>query len=143
LAAEFGGRAVRFDECLSAMAEADIVVSSTGAPQTILHREDVASVMTARRNRALFLIDIAVPRDVDAEVEQLNGVYLYNVDHLEAIVRENVRQREQEAVRCDRIVRERTAELMARLTPALKPGMEPRPTTQPDWGLGAVATCPG
>jgi glutamyl-tRNA reductase len=143
LATEFGGRALRFDECLSAMAEADIVVSSTGAPQTILHREDVASVMAARRNRALFLIDIAVPRDVDTEVEQLDGVYLYNVDHLEAIVRENVRQREQELVRCHTIIRERTAALMARLTSALEPAFEPRPSVQAGWGLGAVATCPG
>ena len=143
LATEFGGRAVRFDECLPAMAEADIVVSSTGSPQTILHREDVASVMAARRNRPLFLIDIAVPRDIDAEVEQLDNVYLYNVDHLEAIVRENVRQREQELVRCQTIIRERAAGLMARLTPALEPAFEPRPSAQPDWGLGAVAACPG
>jgi glutamyl-tRNA reductase len=143
LATEFGGRAVRFDECLSAMAEADIVVSSTGAPQTILHRDEVASVMAARRNRALFLIDIAVPRDVDAEVEQLDNVYLYNVDHLETIVRENMRQREQETSRCHAIVRERTAGLMARLTPALEPAIAARPSAQPDWGLGAMATCPG
>lgn len=143
LAAEFGGRAVRFDECLSAMAEADIVVSSTGAPQTILHREDVASVMAARRNRALFLIDIAVPRDVDTEVEQLDDVYLYNVDHLEAIVRDNMRQREQELVHCHTIIRERAAGLMARLRSALEPAFEPRPSAQPDWGLGAAATCPG
>ena len=63
--------------------------------------------MAGRRNRPLFLIDIAVPRDIDAEVEQLDNVYLYNVDHLEAIVRENVRQREQELARCQAIL-ERT-----------------------------------
>ena len=107
LATEFGGRAVRFDECLQAMAEADIVVSSTGCPQTILHRADVASVMSARRNRPLFLIDIAVPRDIDADVDQLDNVFLYNVDHLEAIVRENVRQREQELARCQALLSER------------------------------------
>ena len=87
LAGEFGGQAVRFEELPSALAGADIVVSSTGCPQTILHREDLQTVMAARRNRPLFLIDIAVPRDIDADVDRLDNVYLYNVDHLEAIVR--------------------------------------------------------
>src|SRR5215472_558775 len=100
LANEFGGRAVRFDECLDRMVEADIVVSSTGSPQTILHRADIEAVIPARRNRPLFLIDIAVPRDIDADVEQLENVYLYNVDQLETIVRENVRLREQELAHC-------------------------------------------
>jgi len=141
LATEFGGRAVRFDDCLQAMAEADIVVSSTGSPQTILHRDDVASVMAGRGNRPLFLIDIAVPRDIDAEVERLDNVYLYNVDHLEAIVRENVRQREQELARCQAIIRERAEALMARLTPASN--YDPDVQPQPRWVLGAVAACPG
>jgi glutamyl-tRNA reductase len=118
LAAEFGGRAVRFDNCLAAMSEADIVVSSTGSPNTILHRAEVASVMSARRNQPLFLIDIAVPRDIDADVDQLENVFLYNVDHLEAIVRENVRQREQELARCQAILHERTVALMSKLAPA-------------------------
>ena len=143
LANEFGGRAVRFDDCLQAMAEADIVVSSTGSPQTILHRDGVASVMAGRGNRPLFLIDIAVPRDIDADVEQLDNVYLYNVDHLEAIMRENVRQREQELTRCRSILGERAAALMARFTPAPETNYDPRVQSQPRWVLGAVAACPG
>lgn len=115
LAAEFGGRAIRFDDCLSAMAEADIVVSSTGCPQTILHRADLAQVMPLRRNRPLVLIDIAVPRDIDADVQVVENVYLYNIDHLEAIVRENLKSREQELGRCEQIIATRAAELMARL----------------------------
>src|ERR1041385_3945629 len=103
LAAEFGGRAVRFDDCLSSMIEADVVVSSTGCPQTILHRADVARVMAARRHRPLVLIDIAVPRDIDADVQDVDNVYLYNIDHLEAIVRENLKSREQELGRCAEI----------------------------------------
>ena len=59
-----------------------------------------------------------MPRDIDADVEQLDNVFLYNVDHLEAIVRENVRQREQELARCQAILQERTTALMARLAPA-------------------------
>ena len=143
LANEFGGRAVRFDDCLQAMAEADIVVSSTGSPQTILHRDGVASVMAGRGNRPLFLIDIAVPRDIDADVEQLDNVYLYNVDHLEAIMRENVRQREQDLTRCRSILGERAAALMARFTPAPETNYDPRVQSQPRWVLGAVAACPG
>ena len=143
LATEFGGRAVRFDECLEAMAQADIVVSSTGAPQTILHRAEVASVMTGRANRPLFLIDIAVPRDIEAEVDQLDNVYLYNVDHLEAIVRENVQHREQELVRCRAILAERTAALMPRLAPAAPRNPSPGLSARPEWALDAMAACPG
>jgi glutamyl-tRNA reductase len=143
LANEFGGRAVRFDECLQAMAQADIVVSSTGSPQTILHRDDVASVMAGRGNRPLFLIDIAVPRDIDAEVDQLDNVYLYNVDHLEAIVRENVRHREQELARCQAILAERTGAIMARFTRAPERTFHPSFPSQPAWALDAVTACPG
>jgi glutamyl-tRNA reductase len=114
LAAEFGGRAVRFDECAAALVEADIVVSSTGCPHTILHREDIARVMPARQNRPLFLIDIAVPRDIAADVQQLSNVYLYDVDDLEVIVRENVRQREQELARCQTIILDHVQAVMAR-----------------------------
>jgi len=143
LAGEFGGRAVRFEDCLKAMAEADIVVSSTGCPQTILGREDLASVMAARRNRPLFLVDIAVPRDIAPNVEQLPNVFLYNVDHLEAIVRENVRLREHELDRCQAIIGQRTATLMTRFAPA--PERHSGPAVQPErgWGLGAMAACPG
>jgi glutamyl-tRNA reductase len=143
LANEFGGRAVRFDECLQGMAEADIVVSSTGSPQTILNREDLAKVMPLRRNRPLFLIDIAVPRDIDADVEQLENVYLYNVDHLEAIVRENVRMREQELARCQTIITERTGSLLAKLGPAPERTHVPNTQTEPGWVLGGVSACPG
>ncbi len=138
LAAEIGGRPVEFESFLSAMAEADIVVSSTGCPQAILHREDVASVMRARRNRPLFLIDIAVPRDIDHEVEQLEGVYLYNVDHLEAIVRENVRSREQELARCHQIIAERAAALLARFAPVPERAAQAPGQTQPAWALGGA-----
>jgi glutamyl-tRNA reductase len=117
LATEFGGRAVRFDDCLTAMIEADIVVTSTGSPQTILNAAQIERVMAARRNRPLFMIDIAVPRDIDADVQHLDNVYLYNIDHLSALVRENVRLREQELSRCHEIISKRTAEVMARFAP--------------------------
>ena len=115
LASEFGGKAVRFEECLTAMADADIVVASTGCPKTLLHRADVEKLMSARRNRPLFLIDISVPRNVDADVQRIDNVYLYNIDDLEAIVRENVRSRVQELSVCDQIVDARAMALMSKL----------------------------
>jgi glutamyl-tRNA reductase len=114
LAAEFGGTPLPLHEMLPAMAKVDIVVTSTGAPQTILSRKDLQPVMAARRDRPLFLIDIAVPRDIDADVETIDGVFLYNVDHLEAIVRENVRHREHELTRCVEIIQARSSAFMKR-----------------------------
>jgi glutamyl-tRNA reductase len=143
LAREFGGRAVHFEQFLEAMAEADIVVSSTGCPHTILHRESVAAVMPARRNRPLFLIDIAVPRDIDPEVQELNNVYLYNVDHLESLVRENVRLREQELTNCRAIIAERAASLMARFAPTARPEVCAGAPTQSPWALPAPIACQG
>jgi glutamyl-tRNA reductase len=141
LAKEFGGRAVRFDECLNGMIEADIVVSSTGSPQTILNRNDLASVMPARGNRSLFLIDIAVPRDIDADVQQLENVYLYNVDHLESIVRENVRNREQELAKCQSIIAERAATLIAKFTPRPEFTLIPELRPRPGWALAEAVAC--
>jgi len=118
LAAEFGGRAIQLNDCIGAMSEADIVVSSTGCPTTILKHSDVESAMRSRRNRPLFLIDIAVPRDIDPAVQHLQNVYLYNIDDLEALVRENLRLREQELAHCRAIIDRRTEAVMAKLTPS-------------------------
>lgn len=139
LANEFGGRAIHFDELLSAMKDVDIVVSSTGCPHTILKRDDLAAIMPLRRNRPLFLVDIAVPRDIDADVQELPNVYLYNVDHMEAIVRENVRLREQELARCQSIIAERAASLMARFAPT--PAREFSVSNAPGgaWALSELA----
>jgi glutamyl-tRNA reductase len=143
LAGEFGGRAVRFDERLATLGEADIVVSSTGSPEVILQREEVASVMPARRQRPLFLIDIAVPRDIDPAVQQLPNVYLYNVDHLESLVRENVRLREQELEQCRAIINARTTALLAKLKPAAAGPAEARLAVQPGWTLQNATACHG
>jgi glutamyl-tRNA reductase len=115
LAAEFGGRAVRIEDSAAAMTEADILVSSTGSPDIVLKREDVAKILPARGNRPLVLVDIAVPRDIDPAVAELQNVYLYDIDDLEAVVRENTKNREQELAVCRQIIAEHSAELMARL----------------------------
>jgi glutamyl-tRNA reductase len=141
LAKDFGGRAVRFDECFKGMTEADIVVSSTGASQTILRREDVAALMPARNNRPLFLIDIAVPRDIDPDVQQLENVYLYNIDHLETIVRENVQHRASELTRCQTIIEERTAALMAKFLPRKERDYDAGIESKPGWVFSGAAAC--
>jgi glutamyl-tRNA reductase len=142
LAAEFGGRPLSFDERMSAMTEADIVVSSTGSPTTVLHKNEIAAILPMRRNRPLILIDIAVPRDIAPDVEELENVYLYNIDHLEAIVRENSRMREQELSKCREIIVRRSAALMARFSPApeQKPGAEAE--LLPGLFLAGNADCP-
>ncbi len=142
LAAEFGGRAIRFDDCLAAMTAADIVVSSTGCPHTILNRDDIARVMATRRNRPLVLIDIAVPRDIAADVQQLDSVYLYDVDDLEVIVRENVRCREHELARCRHIIEERAGEVMARFTGPAAAAQHPA-SPPPRFTLFQPAVCSG
>jgi len=115
LAAQFGGRAVRFEDHLTALADADIVVTSTGCPKTFLHRANLEFVMQTRRNRPLILIDISVPRNVDPDVQQVDNVYLYNIDDLNAIVRENIRNREQELAFCNQLIETRAATLMEKL----------------------------
>src|SRR5882724_11577034 len=115
LANEFGGRAVRFEDCLPAMADADIVVASTGCPKTLLYRADIELAMQTRRNRPLILIDISVPRNVAPDVQQLDNVYLYNIDDLNAIVCENIRHREQELASCNQLIEARAATLMEKL----------------------------
>ncbi len=117
LAAELGGRALPFDERMAALVEADIVVSSTGSPTTVLHKHEIAGILAARANRPLILVDIAVPRDIASDVEELENVYLYNIDHLEAIVRENSKLREQELSRCNGIIARRAAALLMKLNP--------------------------
>jgi glutamyl-tRNA reductase len=136
LAGEFGGRAVRFDERLAAMAEADIVVASTGCPQVLLHRADVEQLMRARRNRPLFLIDISVPRNIATDVQSVDGAYLYNIDDLETIVRENTQWREQDRALCHAIIERKTAGIVQKLGLEGQPVETMRPVALPALALG-------
>jgi glutamyl-tRNA reductase len=115
LATQFQGRAVRFEDCRAAMAGVDIVVASTCCPKTLLHRADIEEAMAARRNRPLILIDISVPRNIDPEAQGVENVYLYNIDDLNAIVSENVCNRERELALCNRIIEARASALMEKL----------------------------
>jgi len=115
LAAQFGGRAVRFEDCQAALRGSDIVVASTCCPKTLLHRQDIERAMVARKNRPLILIDISVPRNIDPEAQAIENVYLYNIDDLNAIVGENLRNREQELALCHRMIAARASALMEKL----------------------------
>lgn len=138
LAVEFGGRAVRLEDSAAAMTEADILVSSTGSADLVLHREDVAKILPARRNRPLVLVDIAVPRDIDPAVAELPNVFLYDIDDLEAVVRENTKNRQQELAVCQRIIAEHSAELMERFDTPFGRRQPEAVTTAPGWVLGGA-----
>jgi glutamyl-tRNA reductase len=87
------------------------------------------------------LIDIAVPRDIAPDVEELGNVYLYNIDHLEAIVRENSRMRERELSKCNEIVARRAGTLMTKFQPVPEKQPEPEIELLPGWFLGGAAAC--
>ena len=106
LARCFNGQAVALDELLGQLEHVDIIISSTGAPDLILRKEDVRPIMRERRNRPLFFIDIAVPRDLDPAINDLDNVYLYDIDDLHNVVELNKSERDKEAVKAQRIVAE-------------------------------------
>lgn len=103
-ARKFGGRAARFDDFPAEMRNADIVISSTGAAGFVLTKETMANVMKGRKNRPIFLVDIAVPRDIAPDVENLNGVFLYNIDDLQAVIASNLADRGREAEKVEEII---------------------------------------
>jgi glutamyl-tRNA reductase len=113
LARELGGRAVSFDSWAAEFERVDIVISSTAAPHPILDRARLEPLMKRRRHRSLLLIDIAVPRDIDPEVNLLENVFLYNIDDLQAIAEDCLRQRQDEVARCEAIIREKARALLS------------------------------
>lgn len=110
LATRFQGRAFGMESLARTLKEADIVISSTGAPDYIVTREMLADIMKQRRGRALFLFDIAVPRDLDPEINKLDNVYLYDIDDLEGVIAQNLQEREREAEKVGLIIGEEMAE---------------------------------
>lgn len=122
LANELGGRAIHFDAWATEFERIDIAISSTSAPHYILDRARLVPLMKLRRHRPLLLIDIAVPRDIDPEVNLLENVYLYNIDDLQAIADDYLRQRREEIARCEAIIRERALGLLSAPRP---PGPPP------------------
>jgi glutamyl-tRNA reductase len=104
LAEEFKGAAVPFDELAQQMELADIVISSTGAPTVIIDKKMVKGVIKRRRNKPMFFIDIAVPRDIHPSVNEVENVYAYDIDDLEGVVETNIKIRSKEAAKAEEIV---------------------------------------
>jgi glutamyl-tRNA reductase len=104
LAAKFNGEVVPFDKLYESCDRADIVITSTGAPHAIFRREHAERFLARRRNRPMFFIDIAVPRDVDADVNKVDGVFVYDIDDLQQAVAAHVADRKKEAEHAEAII---------------------------------------
>jgi glutamyl-tRNA reductase len=112
LAREWGGQAVTFQQLTEAMIAADIIISSTGAPHTILNRAMLEPAMAIRPARPLLIIDIAVPRDIDPDVTEISHVHLHDIDDLQSQADDNVRERESEIPRVEAIVEKEMAHFL-------------------------------
>ena len=115
IAKKINGIPLAYDADLSFLVEADIVISSTDAPHYLIDRHSLAEIMKQRKHRYMFLIDIAVPRDIDPEVSKVDNAFLYNIDDLEAVVASNLKDREQEAGIAAQIVKEEVAKFQSQL----------------------------
>jgi glutamyl-tRNA reductase len=115
MAEEFRGRVVDYEEFFHTLPEVDIVIASSGAPHWIINSEQMRSVMSRRRNRPMFLIDIAVPRNIEPAVNQLDGVFLYDIDDLGRVVKNNLEGRRNIAQQAEEIITEEVERMMLRL----------------------------
>lgn len=111
MAREFSATAIPFDQWETEFSSIDIIISSTAAPYPIVTREKLEPLMKLRKNRPLLLVDIAVPRDIDPEVNSMANVYLYNVDDLQAIAADYLQQRKEEIAVCEAIIRDKARSL--------------------------------
>lgn len=115
LAERFGGEAVNFTEYIEQAKEADIVITSTGAPHYIIDTKAAEKIASGRKANPIVMIDIAVPRDIDPEVAQVEGVYLFNIDALESVVEANKAQRAKEAEKARPIIEEAVSDIEQKL----------------------------
>jgi glutamyl-tRNA reductase len=115
LARKFNGDAIPFDQLYETVSQADIVITSTGAPHAIFRKEHGERFLSRRRNRPMFFIDIAVPRDVDPEMNKLDGIFVYDIDDLQQVVTSHVADRRVEADRAEAIVQLEVDKFQARL----------------------------
>jgi len=115
LAHKFNGQAIKFDDLYDTCDRADIVITSTGSPKAIFHREHGEQFLARRKNRPMFFIDIAVPRDVAPEMGKLDGIFIYDIDDLQQAVSSHVADRRREAERAEAIITSEVANFEARL----------------------------
>lgn len=115
LAQAFHGTAIRFEELFEVINKADIVISSTGAPHFVVRKDQAEKLLAARKNRPIFFVDIAVPRDIDPAVNELDNAFVYDIDDLGQVVEANKKQRKREAVWAEEIVEREVQKTMRRL----------------------------
>jgi len=115
MAALFNGTAVDYAQFRQVLPEVDIVITSSGSPDYVLGPEDMQRAVAARKNKPMFVIDIAVPRNVDPAVNAVDNVFLYDIDDLQGVVNNNLAERQKEAARAERIVAEEVDKMLARL----------------------------
>jgi len=115
LAEKFNGQAIEFQRLYETCDRADIVITSTGAPHAIFRREHGELFLSRRKNRPMFFIDIAVPRDVDAEMNKLDGIFVYDIDDLQQAVASHVADRKKEAEHADEIINVEVERFQAKL----------------------------
>ncbi|MGR3310328.1 MAG: glutamyl-tRNA reductase [Candidatus Brocadiales bacterium] len=112
LADEYGGKAIKYDLLSDHLPHVDIVISSTSAPHYVIHPEQVNHAIKVRRGNPIFMIDIAVPRDINPEVGKIDNVYLYDIDDLQSVVSKNIDDRSKEMEKCKVIVDKEVNEFM-------------------------------
>ncbi len=113
LAEQWGGEALRWEQLFDALADADVVISTTGAEEPVVDLQRFSQIVPARYERPLFLLDLAVPRDFDPEIGRLPGVYLYSIDDLQEACERNRRRRDKELPAAMRIIESETKRFMA------------------------------
>lgn len=106
LAGRFNGKAIRLEEIPDKLAHVDIIISSTGSPDFVITKNHVKPIMRKRKNRPLFFIDIAVPRDIDPAINRISNAYVYDIDDLQGVIHENIETRNKESIKAERIVDE-------------------------------------
>jgi glutamyl-tRNA reductase len=112
LAQEFHGEPIPFEQISQGLKRADIVISSTGASQYLLRYDQMVQILRVRKQKPIFLIDMAVPRDIEPAVNEIENAYLYNMDDLQKVVNQNIKDREKEAERAEAIVSEEVAKFL-------------------------------
>lgn len=113
LADEYDGMAIKYESFIDNMHRADVIISTSGAPHYIIHPKHLPPALRARRNKPMLLIDIAVPRDMHPDIDQIENAYLYNIDDLQKVIAENIAFREKDLELCASIVEAETDKFMA------------------------------
>ena len=112
LASELNGTVIPFEDFINKISDVDIIISSTSSPEYILNRHKISNAVQKRKNRSLFIVDLAVPRDINPDVTGFENVYLYDIDDLQEIAENYLKQRLADIQHCEKIIREKVEELL-------------------------------